>query len=195
MIMAIPLISEKRKFWSVLTFVIILNAGFLYGVAGKLFFEIADLRATVRDTQAEIVKLDKERGRFAAVEKALAKESDILERIERMTVDLSSPLPFIELLERLAKEKGVAMKFVALEVDSSESTKVQKFRLIAEGPYANVFQYFQVIELVPYQISLSGTQIEFIEGEGMIPGVRPSGSQSKQKYTTRLTLDMGVRVK
>lgn len=192
--------DDTYRFATVLAGAVFLNAVFLYFVLTPFFGAIVRARVDIQHAQGQIAVLDDERTRFLAIEKTVSKEGSLFDTINKTILDISVPLPFIELIEAIAKEQGVLTKLMVVDVPSDG---MQKFQIVVFGDFPYVFQYLRVLEFLPYQASFKDFQFEFFENvqnsrifsDDILGDPDFLAANASHKVLTKLTLDVFVRVK
>jgi hypothetical protein len=184
--------NDNAYFGTVLLLLFVLNGAIVFLGVRHIVLEIIEARQVITATKQKIWELDQKRAHFLEAEKTLAKQAGILNRLENTVVSLSDPLPFIELLESLAKEQRLALRLSAEDLVTTGGKRAQNFRAVVEGDFPNVFQYLKFLESFPYQLSLSEAQFEFIPENSPASGGKPA---VQGKVLTRMSLTIAVRVK
>lgn len=187
--------AQQKKMAAIIAGLVIFNVGFLAIVTVPLVRHIFKSRVAILRAQERIRALDEERSRFLALERQVAKEADVFRRIEKTTLSLAAPLPFIELVETLAKEQGVSAR---LFVRDAPTREFQNFQIVAEGDFPHTHHYLKILERMPFQALFSGVRLEFFEqgsSEVSIKNKKGVLGTQKKPIISRLTLDLAVRTK
>lgn len=186
---------KKPEIWIILAVGIVINVSLAAFVTWPLLLGILATQSRINDAEARIARLDQERSHFLNLERLVLKEAGVFQRIENTILSLAKPLPFIELVESLAKERGLSIKIL---VRDAPTGGMQNFQIVTEGDFPRTYQYLRLLELIPYQLSFSHFQLEFFErgsSETSIKAQKESLRNAKQPIIARLTLDLAARAK
>lgn len=186
--------GSQKKLLFVIGGLLVLNGGFVLFITLPLLRHILESRPAISAAEQRIAALDQERAHFLALERRVAKEADVFRRIEKTTLSLSEPLPFIELVEALAKEQGIQARLLVRDAPTRE---FQNFQIVAEGNFPHTHHYLRILELMPYQVTFSGFRLEFFERGSSEVSIQNKSAvlSSKKPVISRLTLDLAIRTK
>mgnify|MGYP001595203543 FL=1 len=188
--------AERKNLILALCGVCAVNILFLFFVLNPLFREIAQTKTLLGASEANLLQLDQQRSHFLEIQKTLVQNASVLNRIEDTVVDLKSPLPFIELLETLAREQDSAVQLSVIPSDAASNEKVQNFQISVSGGFLNVYQYLKILESIPYQMEFTHLSMDFTAKE-QIPSDanKLKNEQSGAQTVTRMVIRASVKIR
>jgi hypothetical protein len=173
-----------------------INVGMIFFIVRPLYQGVISFGNEISEAQKKIAYFDRQYEYFLGISRSIRKEDAILKRIEKTVLDINSPLPFIELIEELGRERGVQAKILVREAPKDG---FQKFQITAEGDFPRLFHYLKILELLPYQMVFmsahiaSSGEVNLFAGE-LVPATRGS-KQLTQKTPLKIAVDVAVRIK
>lgn len=114
---------------------------------------IGAAKTRLNEIKSNIKNAENDQKNAHQTETLLKSETERLERINQILIKHSNPLPFIENLEKLAKETKNNLS-LDIEEGSSQADELV-FRITIQGSEKSALQYLKLLELLPY-----GTQIK-----------------------------------
>ena len=188
--------AERKNLILALCGVCAVNILFLFFVLNPLFREIAQTKTLLDASEANLLQLDQQRSHFLEIQKTLVQNASVLNRIEDTVVDLKSPLPFIELLETLAREQDSTVQLSVIPSDAVSNEKVQNFQISVSGEFPNAYQYLKILESIPYQMEFTHLSMDFTAKE-QIPSDanKLKSEQSGAQTVTRMVIRASVKIR
>lgn len=173
-----------------------LNLFFFFFVLNPLFQETAQTRTLLEASARELLELDQQRSYFLEIQKTLVQNASVLHRIEDTVVNLKSPLPFIELLETLAREQDTTVQLTVIPSDVGSNANIQNFQISVLGEFPRVYQYLKILESIPYQMELSNLSMDFTTKDAVLSDSdRAQSEQSGARTITRMIVRASVKIR
>ena len=162
---------------------------FLFWRLGQ-YVQNAEFAVAALESQLSVLEEERKAARRASA--LLEERSADIDRINRLLVERARLIDFIETLEGLA---GRVKNKLALDFDEGQSrADALIFRLTIEGTELQARAYLKLLELLPYQSSISAINWQRLAaGQALPPS--PDKKAAESKPTHRLTLTMGVRAR
>lgn len=188
---------DSKNILLVAVIFIAINLAFYFGIITPLYKKIVVLGNDIANAQQKIAQLDYQRKSYLEIEQMIRQEGAMLRRVENTLLDINAPLIFIELIEELGREQNI---FAKIQVREQAKNGIQKFQIIAEGEFPNLFQYLKILEFFPYQITFlnmqiaSSGQLNFLTDELAAPERKNKTLSSPQKIA-KMFLEIAVRIK
>jgi len=149
--------KNKEKKYTALLVVFLLSSIIL--VAGIIFI-VYQIEKQVRQLEREREKafsLKEEIKSVINFEKRLLFFSEHLQRLDRMFIDTSNPLDFVEFLEKTAQEGNLEIGLSPFYEEGEEGISV---RVSLRGDFNQIIKFIHKIETAPYFISIGNVVLK-----------------------------------
>ena len=157
--------KESQTAWHICVGGLLINL-LLLGAAFFFYYVIIQPTfITVATATNDLVFLEQRVTSLWSAERVLEKRKNDLEQLNVAFLDLEDAVPFITLLESVAKTSGVKITINAPSFQHSESTGSAEFSLSATGNFSSVIMFIQRIELLPYFTDVSTLTLTSKTGE------------------------------
>ncbi len=169
---------------------------FAVGISGYVFWwinqYIRNSQFIFSSLESQISTLEEERKAARRASSLLEERSIDIDRIDRLLVERTRPVDFIETLEGLAKR---TKNNLALDFDEGQSSAdTMIFRLTVEGTEPQVRKYLLLVELLPHKISIIDLNWQRV-GTGEAIRVAPGKKPAEEKATHRLAFTVAIKAR
>ena len=130
----------------------------MYQLLGRLSEDILG-------TRGRISGLDSELQNLKLFENFLADTALSRERIKSGFVSRGNLVRFIEDLEQVGKDGGIAVEVDSASLAATPEERGPSFRLSAKGSFSSLFQYLLTLENLPYEIVFEEIHLNSATGE------------------------------
>lgn len=150
-----------------------------------VFTDIQSSLAAVRSARGQLRFLELSEKQARANEKVLAKEAALIDALHRVFIDPGSPLPFLEMVENLARDAGL---FISIDL-SSAGAENPAFSVTVVGGREKVFIFLRKLEAAPIVARLGRVSVQKVGSE------EASSLRAKNKLPSapELKLTLAVR--
>lgn len=150
--------------------IILLSLFLLFCYLFLIFLPLRKTFKNIFEKEREVLNLKKEE--ISILEnfkqlKEIGKEREKIEKVKKALFDPKNPVPFIELVENLAKEEDLEFSLNSRE-DKKEKNKVI-FSVSFAGELENIFDFLRNLENSPYFLRIESLKIS--KGKEKIQGV------------------------
>ena len=136
-----------------------------FTIYSQLFRYINNTRTSLNHLEMKIKSLETERKEARTAAALMEERKEDINSINNFFVDRGNLLPFIEELERLAKDSH---NIIALDLNEQGNTSdILTFRLTIEGTQKTALKYLELLEMMPYEII-----IEDLTSQKITRGIR-----------------------
>ena len=140
----------KKRFWVVTA----VTAAVVAGMIGLELFLLAAVRRDARVLAAvrrELAIREEQQKAVVSAGRVLGRLDTERALIETSFADPAEPLEFIETIERLARRLGLRVEF---QLAGERGQGADAYNVSVEGPFSEVFAFFQHLESPPYLVEL-----------------------------------------
>jgi len=122
------------------------------------------------EQRREFVQLGEDREHLAEFERLFMREQSAFDQLERVFLDLRSPIEFFRFLDRSAEEFGITLeKTPGLpQTTPEEPWTYVDVHLEGEGTYPGALAFIEKIESSPYLLELKGLNFSKAEGQLLV---------------------------
>ena len=118
--------------------------------------------ASFGESKRIIATMEEKRAVLIRERTELVRAEDKLAEIDKIFVDLSDPLPFVEKLEKLARAKGVSLKLGLPQ----KREKSLAMRIEAEGQFSALISFIKSVETLSEQAVFEDFSFDRFPGRG-----------------------------
>lgn len=145
--------KDPQKQKSIITIVfsgVVLFA--LTGGAWYLYKIMNSINSEIQATRSEIASIESENDVIREFQQLVTKRAPDINRVHALFIEADRPLRFIETIESLGR---TTKNLITLDAQSpGNDTQYFTFRITAEGEKRNVFRFLDLLEHMPYEITV-----------------------------------------
>jgi len=158
---------------------ILVFSGWLY-----LFSVIGAQKEKIAEARLNLALIEKRAADSKSLKSLMEEISEKKNRIDGVFLDSEEIVRFIEALERLGGRAGVFLKLNSVNIGNGAN-----FRLSVSGDFGGVLKYLELVENLPYKVSVKKSYIQLNE-----KGPADSGQKNEGRWSGdfEITLDSFV---
>jgi hypothetical protein len=185
--MTIPLLSEKQKVYLILGGVIIICLAASFFTASFFLLKIQAASRDLSEKKAEIANLQKKEQSFSESKREYKKIQPGLNDLDQSFLKGGDFLPFILILEKIARESGNNYENKLISESSKNEAEpgwtTADFQITLKGDFLSLLKFLTYLENAPYAIEISNLRVQESSQTRIV-------NEAQQEITT--IIDLGV---
>ena len=143
----------------------------MIGVFGWIFITLQNSEASLGELLSGILSEQEGRISLQRAGRLMEDKKDDIQRVDNFLVARANPVNFIESLEDLARQTQNKI-VIDLDEAKSQANKHLVFRLTVDGTQKSALKYSELLEFLPYQISVQELSFQKISPAKGVSGAR-----------------------